>query len=180
MKKILLIATASIIVIAAIYGAVKFMGSPATASNRPATEYYIAPTRSAPAGMKEYRNEQYRFSIFIPNEVKVTERDEGQGAATLTFEDIQSERGFEVFVVPHIDPQVSTERFRQDIPSGVRENVQDVSIDGAVGASFRSVHEPLGETSEVWFVRDGYLYEVMTVRPLEAWLAEVMTTWDFL
>ncbi len=154
--------------------------APAIATARPTVAIYTPPTRTAPSGMKEYRDEQYRFSLFIPDDMVVSRRTEEQGAATITFEDMSNARGFEIFIVPYLDPQVSEERFREDIPSGVRTDTRDVSIDGAVGATFHAVHDAIGETSEIWFIRDGYLYEVMTPRSSESWLATVMQTWDFL
>lgn len=38
----------------------------------------------------------------------------------------------------------------------------------------------LGDTREVWFIRNGYLYEVTTLKPLEGWLQDIVQTWKFI
>jgi hypothetical protein len=38
----------------------------------------------------------------------------------------------------------------------------------------------MGDARELWFIRDGYLYEVTTYKPLDTWLADIMKTWQFL
>lgn len=152
----------------------------ATQTPEPVVAVMIPESRTPPAGMKEYRNAQYRFSIFIPESMSASTTDEGQGATTFIFEDLAAETGFQIFVVPYLDEEVSEERFRSDIPSGVRRGMQDITIDGAIGASFFSEHAALGETAEIWFVQNGYLYEVTTLKPLAQWLSGVMNSWEFI
>jgi hypothetical protein len=62
----------------------------------------------------------------------------------------------------------------------VRTDVQDIQIDGATAAAFYSTNEALGETREIWFIRDGYLYEVTTLRSLDPFIEEIMKTWKFI
>lgn len=139
-----------------------------------------APARKPPEGMREYRSAAYRFSLFYPQELAVAERPEGGGAATVTFQNIEKAEGFQIFIVPYGEPQVSEKRFRQDVPSGVRESVTNIVVGGATGAAFYSTDAELGATREVWFVRGGFLYEVTTLKPLDAWLGEIIQTWRFL
>lgn len=136
--------------------------------------------RLVPEGLREYRNTAYRFSLLYPQELEVKEYLEGGNAITITFQDTKKEDGFQLFIMPYQELQVSEERFKQDLPSGVRTNMSDVSIDGATGATFYSVNQTLGETREVWFIHDGFLFEVTTLKPLEAWLDAILQTWEFL
>lgn len=69
---------------------------------------------------------------------------------------------------------------RLDNPSGVRNDLHDVRIAGATGASFYSTDPNLGDTAEVWFVHGGWLYEVTTLKSLDTWLSEIMGTWQFI
>ncbi|OHB19044.1 MAG: hypothetical protein A2854_00835 [Parcubacteria group bacterium RIFCSPHIGHO2_01_FULL_56_18] len=137
-------------------------------------------SRWPPDGWREYVSTPYKFSIFYPADMKVSEYDEGSGAFIVTFENVSDVQGFQIFIVPYDKPQVSPERFKQDIPSGVRTDMQDVTIDGALGAAFYSRDESLGETREVWFVNKGYLYEVTTLKPLEKDLLEILPSWRFI
>jgi hypothetical protein len=144
----------------------------------PATEALIPP-RVAPAGMHEYHNTTYRLSLFYPETLGVKEFDEGEGAATIIFQNPEEGRGFQIFVVPFSGTQITAERFKKDIPSGVRKELKDITIDGATGASFYSTNAMLGDTAEVWFIHGNYLFEVTTLKSLDTWLAGIMQTWKF-
>jgi hypothetical protein len=136
--------------------------------------------REVPSGMREYKNINYHFSILYSAGLTVEERNHDGGATTIVFEDRERVQGFQIFVRPYTGGELSEEQFKLDNPSGVREKLQPVTIDGAVGAAFYSQEPNLGPTREVWFVRDGYLYEVTTLKPLEADLQTVLLTWQFI
>lgn len=136
--------------------------------------------RVPPVGFKEYRSEQYDFSLFYPESMNVALFDEGGGAATITFEDRDGGKGFQIFMVPYFEKQVSGEQFLKDLPSGVREDLRDGLVGGAVASFFYSKQSFLGDTYEVWFIQNGYLYEITTVKVLEPWLNTVIQTWNFL
>ena len=138
------------------------------------------PRGEAPAGWREYKSEQYGFSLLYPEDLSVKEYDEGGRASTITFENVETLQGFQIFIVLFDGEQITEERFRQDIPSGVRKNLMDITVGGATGAAFYSEHDLLGETYEVWFIHGGYLFEVTTLKPLEQSLQSVMNTWHFL
>lgn len=137
-------------------------------------------TRDIPAGTKEYRSDIFHFAVLYPQELSVSEHAEGAGAATITFQNIEKGQGFQIFIVPYTGAQVSEERFKRDEPSGVRVDAKDIKIDGATASAFNSTDALLGETREVWFIRNGYLYEVTTVKLLQPLLEQIMTTWKFI
>jgi hypothetical protein len=128
----------------------------------------------------EYRNSHYSLSLFYPQYLLVKEFNEGGGAATITFQNPGEGKGFQIFVLPYNETQVSEARFKQDAPSGVRANLTNVTVDGATGASFYSKSITLGDTHEVWFIHGGYLYEVTTLKSLDTWLTDLLQTWQFL
>jgi hypothetical protein len=39
--------------------------------------------------------------------------------------------------------------------------------------------ERLAASREIWFIHDGFLYEVTTYKELDSWLATIMQTWQF-
>lgn len=145
---------------------------------------YIGPSyvveRVVPEDMHEYRSTAYNFSLFYPKELTVDERDEGSGASTITFQSVEKAEGFQIFIVPYSEAQVSEERFKQDIPSGIRESLSNITVDGATAAAFYSTNAALGATREVWFVHNGFLYEVTTLKPLDVWLGAIIKSWKFI
>ena len=153
--------------------------TPTVAPATPSAPAGSLPPRTPPVGTKEYRSARYHFSLFYPQELTVEEHSEGGGAATITFQNIEKAEGFQLFIVPYSEPQVSAERFKRDIPSGVRNNLTNITVDGATGAAFYSTNTELGDTREVWFVHGGFLYEVTTLKPLDAWLGAIIQTWKF-
>jgi hypothetical protein len=142
-------------------------------ANAPAASQLQTP-RTPPQGHKEYRTDKYHFSLFYPEYLSVSEFDEGAGASTITFQSVEKAEGFQVFIVPYGEPQITDEQFKKDNPSGVMKGLQDITIDGATAASFYSRSDSLGETAEVWLLHDGYLYEVTTPKPLAEWLSDIM------
>jgi len=136
-------------------------------------------TRNAPKGSKTYRNTDYRFELFYPDDLTVKERDEGNNATTVTFEK-ESGEGFQIFIVPYGQRQVSRDRFAMDEPSGIIEKPIDVIINGVRGTMFFGKNGIMGDTREVWFIRGGYLFEVTTYKELDAWLSQIMATWKFI
>jgi hypothetical protein len=139
-----------------------------------------AATREIPPGSREYRSEKYQFSLLYPDHLTVTETDEGGGAATITFENADAGQGFQMYILPYAEEQVSTERFSMDVPSGVRERESAVSVGDVQGSAFYSRSDAVGETFEVWFIRRGLLYETMTLAPLDSWLLGIMGSLIFI
>jgi|SRR3989344_599372 len=137
-------------------------------------------SREIPLGAREYKNEHYGFSVLYPDILSMKEIDEGGGAATIIFQNVEKGLGFQIFIVPYVEKQVSEERFLKDVPSGVRKESKDFQIDGALATGFYSNNAFLGETREVWFIHGSFLYEVTAHRSMETLFAEIIATWKFL
>lgn len=125
----------------------------------------------------KYTNIKYSFSLYHSPEAKVVEYDLGQGAMTITLENEKKVRGMQIFVVPYWQNEITNERFKADVPSGVRTNIEKTEVDGVEAVTFNSVDESLGATREVWFIRGGYLYEVTTFQGVGDWFIPKMQTW---
>lgn len=138
-------------------------------------------TRSAPppTHTEEYVNERYRFSYWHTPQATITEYDEGGGAMTIVHENEEKVRGMQIFIVPYAEEKISEERFRLDVPSGVRENVEATTLDGVEAVTFTSYDARLGETREIWFIKDGHLYEITTFKGVGQWFAPVIQSWRF-
>jgi hypothetical protein len=130
-------------------------------------------------GLLLYRRPILGFQIIYPD--SLTRRTYSKGnTTTITFQDDAADKGFQVFVVPYAGTTISQERLKMDLPSGVMKDPIQILIDGVTATAFISSDSVLGETREVWFIKDGLLYEVNTRKDLDGWLAEIMTTWKFI
>lgn len=136
--------------------------------------------RMAPTGTVEYRNTSYGFSLLYPKSLIVSTFDEGGGAHTITFQNIAEVKGFQIFIVPYQGEQVSMARFREDEPSGVMEQPTNILVGGTNATMFFSANAVLGNTIEVWVIKNGYLFEITAPKQSDVWLANIMQTWKFL
>ena len=133
----------------------------------------------APDHSELYRNDHYRFSLYYPEMLVLEEYDEGGDARTLVFSDPETGYGFQIFIIPYAEDSVTSERFRQDSPSGVFKEPLNVLIDGAPATAFFSSNSIMGDTREVWIINGGYLYEVTTFKEFDDWFVPIMETWRF-
>ena len=134
-------------------------------------------------GQSRYTNNRYGFSLVYPSELVIQEFEESENTMSVIFQKPGEEVGFQIFVTSYSEPTITEARIKTDIPSGIIENPVEVLI----GVSrdiralrFNSEVPLIGESTEVWFLRDGYLYEVTTYAALDEWLAEILATLTFL
>ncbi len=137
-------------------------------------------TENIPEGYVKYKNDKYSFYFYYPNTEKVTEYDMGEGATTVTLESEGEVHGMQIFVVPYWEETISEKRFKSDVPSGIRTNVEKSFVNGVEAVTFNSVDENLGSTKEVWIIRGGYLYEITVPEEASGWLSVILETWKFL
>ena len=139
----------------------------------------IGKSTQPPPDYIEYRNAKYGFSFYHTPQSSITVYDEGGGAATVVLENFQKMRGFQVFIVPYSEPKISEARFHEDVPSGVRQNVQNTTLDGVQAVTFNSQDQVLGQTREIWSINNGYLYEITTFSGVGQWFAPIIESWQF-
>lgn len=131
-------------------------------------------------GWRTYTSTAYKFKVSYPSGYEAREYKEADGAMSLTVQNASTGEGFQLYVTPYAENQVTEERFRLDTSSGIMKDPVDVVIAGVRGTMFWSKNSIMGETREVWFINHGFLYEAVTYKHLDTWLAEVMQTWEFL
>lgn len=136
--------------------------------------------RAAPQGQKEYHNLTYRFSLFYPDDLSLTTYHGAGSTLTLTFQTTDGSKGFQIFVTPYGASQVTPERFKMDEPSGVMASSTNIMLDGVSATVFFGSNTAMGDTREVWAIYHGFLFEVSTYKDLDAWLSQIMSTWQFL
>ena len=145
---------------------------------QPATPSLYA-SLNLPAGMSPYSNPQYHFSLLYPSFLQMSQFQSGD-AYTVAFQDPQSRGGFQVYIVPYAGAQITKDEFQKDIPSGVMINPTNIVVADVPAIMFYSTDATMGNTREVWFIKDGYLYEVTTYKQLDDWLSRIMQTWQFI
>ena len=133
------------------------------------TSAISASSRMSPSDTKKYHNARYGFSFLYPSALAIETFDEEDGAATITFQNPEKAKGFQIYIAPHNGPYES---------SGVRESLTSI-IGGVTGDAFYSTDAALGATREVRVVHKGFLYEITTFKSLDAELDAVIQTWKF-
>lgn len=131
-------------------------------------------------GWRTYESAAYRFRVSFPGDYEAREYPEADDAMSLTVSKAATGEGFQVYVTPYAEDQITEKRFRLDVSSGVMREPVDVMISGVRGTMFWSRNSIMGETREVWFINNGFLYEVVTYKQLDEWLSGIMQTWEFL
>lgn len=142
------------------------------------TPHFLGPL--TPADTREYRNPLFHFSLFYPPDLEIKEYDDSTSASTVTFEDATGKKGFQIFIVPYGKDYIIKEQIKKDLPFGAVKEPIDIIIDGIRATKFFSADPLLGETREVWFIHNGFLYEITTSKELDSWFADIMQTWRFL
>lgn len=140
----------------------------------------VPETRPASEGWRRYENVAFRFGLLYPQELSMREYRERDGALSATFENPSTGEGFQIYVTPYAESQITEERFRLDVSSGVMKEPTDIIVGGVRGTIFWSTNSIMGDTREVWFINNGFLYEVVTYKDLDEWLSNIMQTWTFL
>lgn len=127
-----------------------------------------------------YTHPQYGFSLDFPKELEISRYDEGGNSETIVFQKPNEQVGFQIFVTPYFEAEITTERLQKDVRSGAIEEPTEVIIGGGQRALVFWGNDPIvGRLREVWFIHDKYLYEVTAYAELDSWLAEILETWKF-
>ena len=73
------------------------------------------------------------------------------------------------------ESQVELKRVSPKPGAGQRDTV----IDGVSGITFVGFDARVGQTREIWFIHNHFLFEIMTYKELEPWLNQILATWRF-
>jgi hypothetical protein len=142
--------------------------------------YSVPQTQVIAEGLRSYENAQFRFNLLFPQELQLRQYEEKGGAVSVTFDDPNTGHGFQIFVTPYAGTQITEDRFKLDQPSGIMDQPTDVMIDGVRATMFFSKNPIMGDVREVWFIKNGFLYEVVTYKELDEWLGNIMQSWKFI
>lgn len=175
----------SVVIFAIIVSAVVLVSQPIDEPATPKTPESAAtsnlsgePLRALPRGYREYRDNILGFAFHYPEEDAIREVDDGGGAKTIVIENKTVPRGLQIFIVPYTEETISEERFKADVPSGVREDAAPTTVgeEQITAVAFTSFHPSLGETHEVWFIKNGYLFEITTLPRTDDWFIPILNS----
>lgn len=131
-----------------------------------------------------YSNKKYGFSFHYPDGFNVSEFAEGELGDIVLMQgpsknNIQA--GFQIFIAPFDEPgPITKERILQDEPTMMVENGQSIILPSGIPAfAFLSKNQSLGHTLEVWFVHNGYLYQISTYASLIDFMTAILGTFSF-
>lgn len=127
----------------------------------------------------QYKNIERSFTLEYPRDLKYKDTDEGDTTHTIVFSDDTGDKSFQIFFTPYLGDQITQSRILKDVSSGKFTQPIDIVINGSIRAIVFFSTIDVGEMREVWFLHDGYLFQVTTYRDLDEWLAKIMETWEF-
>lgn len=136
-----------------------------------------------PEGMKRYSHPAFRFSLIIPKDMKISGyREPGQVARTITFTMPEDDgRQFQIYVVPYEKDTITSSQVDKDTHGRATGEVKEIAVNDTIRAVTFTTNDPaLGSLREIWFLHNGRLYEATVRAADEAWLSEILQSWEFL
>jgi hypothetical protein len=136
------------------------------------TAYAQAPSSAtssqAPA---EYRNDKFQFSLDYPADMTVSENNDAGGAQTISFlPSSGTGKQFQIEAIPYAQVDIAAGEYAPHDAYGTADQglwLRDVNVVAD------------NSTVQMWFVKTGVMYEVITFKGDEAWLAHILKTWQF-
>ena len=143
-------------------------------------EEKVSQVSEAVDGYWTYTNFRYKFSFQCPEAFNVADFDEGD-TQTILVSKKDTRDGFQIFIAPFDEPgPITKERILQDLPDLKIENSEQRLLkNGEIALIFFANDSALGKTREIWFVHDGYLYQITTIQAFDVQLVQIMNTWKF-
>ena len=131
-----------------------------------------------------YVHPQFGFSFEKPEGYTIGVIPDGEDAQTVVVQNANSgnaEDGFQVYIYPTDEQvQLTPQLIQSDLPGTVVNNAQKIVLDDAPGMMFESNNEHFGGSSfEIWFVREGYVYQISSYGAYASDLQGIIGTWKF-
>jgi len=119
-------------------------------------------------GSAEYRNEQFQFSLLYPSDMTVTEMSQGTSQSVSFMS--ASGKQFLITAVPYSQVDIAAGEYAPHAAYGTEDQ----------GLQLRDVNLLVGgDTPQILFVKGGVMYDIVMMKGDEAWLADILKTWQF-
>ena len=177
-------------------------GEENTVNNIPGQEQTYTVTASKEDDKNNlYTDSQYGFSFQYPKDFTATKFSDQEDTSTILVQYQQvstniandssqvsedtdkypKNSGFQIFISWFDEPgPITKERVLQDLPDLTIKNAEQRVLKNGVPALIFFSEEPsLGETREIWFINNGYLYQVTATKEIDSLVAQIVGTWKF-
>lgn len=134
----------------------------------PALHATQAVANSSTDSYAEYRNQEWHFSLMVPDDMTAVVHDLAGGGQTVMFSDTSHKKELQITAWPYT--QLDLTLNREGEASGTHGQPDHLEIVDVVRV----------DVFTVLFVRNGVRYSVVTLPEQEAWLREILTTWQFI
>ncbi len=126
------------------------------------------------------RHTNPNFSFNYPKEWAVTSFEDAEGE-TILLRDKTTGGDVQLYIAPFDEETIITaDRVKRDIPEMSILTSQQIEIGKAVsGVYFTTNKAGLGESQEIWFARDFFLYQISAVNTHPKVLADMVATFSF-
>lgn len=151
--------------------------SPAPLSSASTSSAAVSP--QLPLNWAQYASSLYDFTLGYPDSLAVSQHPGAGNTMVVLFQNEATQQGFQIFITPYNQQKITQQRFLMDEPSGVMDDPQNITIDGAPATEFFSTNLTMGASCEIWFLHNSFLYEVTAPKALASWLIQIMETWEF-
>jgi len=162
---------------------------------------------SSTGNSRNYKNEEYGFSINIPKNTKdkIFEKEpkillneklnnivlfvqnkilkiQERKNKTIVFKDDISGLEFQMFISPFTDKEkiVKSSRIKQELPNAKITSPTEIILGDSIRALiFESDIEKIGKMKEIWFIKNGNLYQITTFTNYEITVKNILSTLKF-
>ena len=117
----------------------------------------------------EYQNQQFNFSLQYPAGMTVSEDSGDEGLETILFVDATSGKQFEIEAFPYSKVNLAGNTPAPDTSATASDQ----------GDTLADVNVLVADTVQVWFTKNGVMYEVIARKDDEPWLLSLLQTWRF-
>ena len=126
------------------------------------------PATAADVSQAEYQDQQFNFSLQYPAGMTVSEDPGDGGSETIFFVDATSGKQFLIVVTPYSKVNLAGNTPAPDTSATASDQ----------GDTLADVNVVVADTVQVWFTKNGVMYEVIA-REDEPWLLSLLQTWRF-
>jgi hypothetical protein len=130
-----------------------------------------------------YTDGSYDFSFRYPDGFTASSFPEGETGYVVLVQKSGGRESFQIFISDFDESDsITPDRIKKDIPGFVIESPAEATIGEKKDIHaliFLGQNESLGKTREIWFVREGNLYQVTTYADMDNLIGPILETWKF-